>query len=106
MLLQINKKIKNRIFICLCMNILLFIFIYNLPLESNHTLCIFKNITGKDCFNCGMTRAFLSIIHCQFEQAINYNWKVVFVFPYTIFIYSFSWYKYIKKSYVDKKYNK
>ena len=66
----------------------------------------FKNITGKDCFNCGMTRAFLSIIHGQFEQAINYNWKVIFVFPYTIFIYAFSWYKYIKKSYVDKKSNK
>lgn len=92
-----NKKILNRIFICLSINILLLLFLYNLPLETNYSLCLYKNITGKECFNCGMTRAFLSILHLQFNQALDYNWKVVIVFPYTVIIYLIAWYKYIFK---------
>lgn len=92
-----NKKILNRIFICLSINILLLLFLYNLPLETNYSLCLYKNITGKECFNCGMTRAFLSILHLQFNQALDYNWRVVIVFPYTVIIYIVAWYKYIFK---------
>lgn len=92
-----NKKILNRIFICLSINILLLLFLYNLPLETNYSLCLYKNITGKECFNCGMTRAFLSILHFQFNQALDYNWRVVIVFPYTVIIYIIAWYKYIFK---------
>lgn len=92
-----NKKILNRIFICLSINILLLLFLYNLPLETNYSLCLYKNITGKECFNCGMTRAFLSILHLQFNQALDYNWRVVIVFPYTVIIYLIAWYKYIFK---------
>lgn len=92
-----NKKILNRIFICLSINILLLLFLYNLPLETNYSLCLYKNITGKECFNCGMTRAFLSILHFQFNQALDYNWRVVIVFPYTVIIYIVAWYKYIFK---------
>lgn len=92
-----NKKILNRIFICLSINILLLLFLYNLPLETNYSLCLYKNITGKECFNCGMTRAFLSILHFQFNQALDYNWRVVIVFPYTVIIYLIAWYKYIFK---------
>ena len=93
-----NKILLNRIFICLSINILLLLLLYNLPLETNHSLCIYKNITGKECFNCGMTRAFLSILHLQFKQAMNYNWKVVIIFPYVVIVYVITWYKYIFKT--------
>ena len=101
MLSQINKKlnndIKNRIFMFVCINILLLILLYNLPIETGHSLCIYKNITGKDCFNCGMTRAFLSILHLDFKKAMEYNWRVSFVFPYTVILYIVTWVKYIIK---------
>ena len=45
-----------------------------------------------------MTRAFLSILHCNFKNALNYNNKVVLVFPMTIAIYINTWYKYIIKN--------
>lgn len=61
------------------------------------SICIYKKITGKECFNCGMTRAFLSVLHLKFKDAIKYNWKVVIIFPYTVIIYVYSWYKYIIK---------
>ena len=93
-----NLKIRDRIFICLSINILLFILLYNLPIrDDGPTLCIHKLITGKDCFNCGMTRACLSVLHLKFEQAWNYNWRVVFVFPYAVILYIYSWYKFIFK---------
>ncbi|MBQ8379449.1 MAG: DUF2752 domain-containing protein [Clostridia bacterium] len=61
------------------------------------SICIYKRITGNECFNCGMTRAFLSVLHLNFKDAVKYNWKVVIVFPYTVIIYVYSWYKYIIK---------
>ena len=97
---QVNKKsnnIKYRIFICVIINILLLIFLYNIPVETTNSLCIYKNITGRECFNCGMTRAFLSILHCNLRQAVDYNWKVIIVFPYTVLLYIIVWGKYIFK---------
>ena len=90
-----NSKVVYRIFIFLSINILLLILLYNLPLETGRSLCLHKAITGKECFNCGMTRAFLSIIHLQFEQAYAYNWRVVFVFPYTVLLYLYVWSEFI-----------
>lgn len=98
-----NKKIYSRIFICLIINILLLLFLYNLPIESMNSLCLYKNITGKECFNCGMTRAFLSILHLKFEQAMNYNWRVVIVFPYTVILYIYTWYKFVFKKLTKHK---
>ena len=97
MLSQINNNTKYRIFICFIVNILLFILLFNMPIETNHSWCLYKNITGRECFNCGMTRAFLSIIHFNFKQAITYNWRVVIVFPYTVIVYIITWLKYILK---------
>lgn len=83
-------------------NFILLIILYNIPIENSmESICIYKRIVGKECFNCGMTRAFLSILHLNFDVAIRYNWKVIIVFPYTIIIYIYSWYKYI----IKEKYN-
>ncbi len=99
MLSQITKKkIRNRIFIFIGINILLLLLLYNLPINDNlPSLCIYKCITGKECFNCGMTRAFLSVLHFNFNQAIDYNWRVVIVFPYAVILYLYTCIKYIVK---------
>lgn len=98
MLSSMNKKL----ILFMITNFILLIILYNIPIENSmESICIYKRIVGKECFNCGMTRAFLSVLHLNFNDAIRYNWKVIIVFPYTIIIYVYSWYKYI----IKEKYN-
>lgn len=50
--------------------------LYLIPLDwlkDQHTICIYKNITGHDCYGCGMTRSILSALHFKFIDAYNYN---------------------------------
>ncbi len=87
----------NRIILFIIINVILLVVLYSIPVNSKilENLCIYKLIFGKECWNCGMTRAFLSVIHLDFNKALMYNNKVVLVFPLTTVIYFFSWYKYI-----------
>jgi len=88
----------RRISIFLIVNLLLIILLYSIPKDGlNFDLCLYKMITGKECFNCGMTRAFLNVLHLDFVSAFNYNKNVIIVFPLTICIYLYSWYMYIFK---------
>lgn len=78
-------------------NLMLLILLYNIPVDSAilNKICLIKIITGKECWNCGMTRAFLYILHFDFYEAYEFNHKVLIVFPLTIGIYLYSWYRYI-----------
>lgn len=92
----IKSQIIKRIIICISINIILLYILYSIPIKKlNIQLCIYKNITKRECFNCGMTRAFLSVLHLDFKEAINFNKNVIVVFPFTICIYIYSWYNYI-----------
>ncbi len=77
-------------------NLTLLVLLYSIPINSNflNNICIFKLVTGRKCFNCGMTRAFLSILHLNFKTAYNFNHNVIVVFPFTIGVYIYSWYTY------------
>lgn len=89
----------TKIILFIIVNIILLTALYIIPTNSPllENLCIYKLILGKQCWNCGMTRAFLAMLHLDFNTALNYNNKVVIVFPMTIVIYLSAWYKYIKK---------
>jgi len=101
---KINSLLKKRFIIFIIFNIILITILYLLPLNLyNIELCVYKTFTGKECFNCGMTRAFLSILHFDFAEAIKYNWRVIIVFPYTLIIYLYCWIKYILKNEKNKK---
>lgn len=96
--MEMQLLMNKKFILFIVINCVLLIILYNIPIENSmESICIYKKITGKECFNCGMTRAFLSILHFNFKEAINYNWKVLIVFPYTVIIYIYSWYKYIIK---------
>ena len=84
----------TKIILFIIANIILLTALYSSLLEN---LCIYKLILGKECWNCGMTRAFLAMIHFDLNTALSYNNKVVIVFPMAIVIYLNTWYKYIKK---------
>ncbi|MEI6050540.1 MAG: DUF2752 domain-containing protein [Bacteroidota bacterium] len=56
-------------------------------LKNQHSICLFKNLTGYECYGCGMTRAVLSAIHLQFENAFHYNKLFLIVLPLLIYIW-------------------
>jgi hypothetical protein len=57
-------------------------------LNSQHSICLFKNLTGKECYGCGMTRAIVSAVHFQFENAVNFNKLSLIVLPLLIYIWA------------------
>jgi len=93
------KSRANKIALFIVINLLILFILYFIPIEKTTTfdLCIYKRITGNECWNCGMTRAFLSMLRLDFEGAWQFNKNVVVVFPLAIFLYTYTWYKYIIK---------
>jgi Protein of unknown function (DUF2752) len=64
--------------------------LYFIPLEwlkDQHSICLFKNITGHECYGCGMTRAIISAIHLQFANAFQYNKLFLIVLPLLIYVW-------------------
>lgn len=74
---------------------LLLILIPTAWLERRRSLCIIKNLTGRNCPGCGMTRAISSASHGQFGQAWRYNRLVVIVLP----ILGYEWLQALAKAY-------
>lgn len=98
---MVKKSKITKFFLFIFANVMLITILYIVPLsfvgDGKFSICLYKNLTGKNCFNCGMTRAFLSLIHFRFDDAINYNKNVVLIFPLTMFVYCNAWLKYILK---------
>jgi hypothetical protein len=65
--------------------------------REQHSVCLFKLFTGKECIGCGMTRAVLSVMHFRFEDAIHYNKMVTIVFPLLIYIWIKTLFNFSKK---------
>ena len=64
----------------------------NLP-----SVCLYKRFFGLECWGCGMTRAIISVVNGNFKDAIEYNWRVLIVFPLLLYIYFLNIYKVYKK---------
>ncbi len=60
-------------------------------LEKAPTICIYKNITGRDCWGCGTSRAVISLLNFDFKQAYDFNKRIVIVFPLLVYL----WFKWI-----------
>lgn len=70
--------------------LLLPVVLYCIPLEKvlhGHTICLFHNLFGTDCYGCGMTRALFSLLHFDFGAAWGYNRLVVIVAPLLLYLY-------------------
>jgi hypothetical protein len=57
-------------------------------LKNQNSVCLFKNLTGNECYGCGMTRAIFSAIHFRFEDAFHYNKLFLVVLPLLIYIWA------------------
>jgi hypothetical protein len=67
------------------------VILYLIPLEwlkEQHSICIYKNLTGHECYGCGMTRAILSAIHFKFANAFQYNKLYLIVLPLLIYLWA------------------
>jgi len=69
---HLSKTAKIFISILGIYGILLALNLFN-GIQSNHTLCIFKNLTGIPCPGCGLTRGTLAIFEGNFSEAFSYN---------------------------------
>ena len=49
--------------------------------SSGPVLCLWRNLLGQECWGCGLTRAFCSLVHGQFRIAAGFN---PLVFPAAI----------------------
>ncbi len=96
-------KLRVNVISLILLNVLLYVILYKIPINSKilENICLIKAITGKECWNCGMTRAFLSILHFDFYSAYKFNKRVFIVFPMTIGIYLYNYYKYFIKGGVE-----
>ena len=63
-------------------------------LESKHSICLFKNLFGIECYGCGITKAVIASIQLDFIRAFNYNKLIIIVMPLMIYL----WIKEIIKS--------
>ncbi len=72
---------------------LLFYFMPEKSIYEGHSICLFVNLFGVECFGCGMTRAIYSAIHFDFEKAMSYNKLVVVVLPLLIYVWTRMTYK-------------
>lgn len=55
--------------------------------ENGHSLCLFKNISGTECYGCGMTRAVFSVLHFDFTGAFHYNKGIIAVMPLLVYVW-------------------
>jgi len=70
-------------------------------LNSQHSVCLFKNIFGIECWGCGITRSVLSAIQCKFVAAFYYNKLIIIVFPLLVY----AWGKFVGKYWFAIKIN-
>ena len=90
-----NNRVKRILFFTIP------IALYFVPvdlLSEQHSICIFKNIFGIECYGCGITRAVLSVIQFDFVKAYNYNKLIIIVFPLLCYLWGKFWWRSIKCS--------
>jgi len=81
---------RRKQFVLLAVFLLIPVILYAVPLDwlkGQHTICLYKNITGNDCYGCGITRALFSVIHLKFADALKFNKLILIVFPILVYIW-------------------
>jgi len=93
----INKLLifarKNSLLVKLFFIFLATVIFFSIPkqyLGYEFPLCVFKNIFNVECIGCGTTRAFWSILHLRFREALEYNKLSIITFPLVAY-YIISW---------------
>ena len=81
-----STNAKIRLTACLLLPAVL----YLIPTErimQGHSICLFRNLFGTECYGCGRTRALFSLLHADFLAAWEYNRLVSVVAPLLFYLY-------------------
>lgn len=85
-----EKYLKKEFLGVYLLLLLPFIFYLGVKLLVNYnsySICIFKIITGNNCWGCGITRAFNELFCLNFQKAYDYNPRIVIVAPLLFYIW-------------------
>lgn len=63
----------------------------------HHSICLFKFITGHECWGCGITRAFNELFQFHLKEAYAYNPRIVIVAPLLFVAWLQTLHNYIKR---------
>ena len=63
-------------------------------LENSKSICLINNLTGTECFGCGITRSVYWTLHLDFQEAFALNKGILLVFPLLVTL----WIRNIKKN--------
>lgn len=63
---------------------------------NGHSICLFRNVLGTECYGCGMVRALYSALHLRFAESVTYNILVIIVGPLLLFVWGKRLYRGIK----------
>jgi len=74
-------------------------------LESKHSICLFKNVFGIECYGCGITKAVIASMQLNFIRAFEYNKLIVVVMPLIVYLWIKEIVKHVKefKTYKNEK---
>ena len=82
----LNRNFYNLVFVTL-LPIFFYIAVSLLVANNSHPICLFKILTGHDCWGCGMTRAFNSLFELNFQKAFEFNPRIIIVAPLLFWVW-------------------
>ncbi|MBQ2807845.1 MAG: DUF2752 domain-containing protein [Bacteroidaceae bacterium] len=80
--------------------LLLPVVLYSIPTNgifNGETTCLFSRFLDIECWGCGITRAFFSLLYGKFIQAWEYNPLIVPLFPLLIWMWGKEVWKALKE---------
>jgi hypothetical protein len=55
--------------------------------NDHFTFCLFKNVTGRDCYGCGVLRGLSAVLHLNFRMAVQLNKLNIVTIPLLAYLY-------------------
>jgi Protein of unknown function (DUF2752) len=71
--------------------LLIFIWSIDYKTQGDFTLCLVKNITGKNCPGCGVLRGISAVMHLDLKSAYDLNNMNIVVIPLLTYLFTRYW---------------
>ncbi len=86
MLLTKTQKQKTVLYLLISLAFITLVVLPATFFDQGKSICVSVLLLDRECYGCGMTRAFQHIIHLDFETAWHYNKMSFIAFPLLAFI--------------------
>jgi len=90
MAMVIRWFVDNSTRLILC-GLLLFIWSIDYKVHGDLTLCLIKNITGKNCPGCGVLRGISAVMHLDLKSAYELNNMNIVTIPLLGYLFTRFW---------------